>query len=220
MAPPRRYPWEDLRRAYVEGLPLPDEGIHWPTFDEAVEYVNRARGTTARADNVRKRAAVEKWADERKLFQAQLQQLHRAGLAKELAESAVEIDSSALRNAKAGLTLVGRRLREIAENQRTREQHAVGAPDTVGKQPPAPIHAPELSQLALSAKRWHDVGVRALGLRVGDLPADATEDAVDDLLVQRAEAELAAQVHELRRQFEAGTLDELLDGDERADRLP
>lgn len=182
---PERYPWDDLRVAYIEGWTLADGTVTWPSFSELMERIY----PEGRADHVRRRAGRERWLDQRRVFQAQMEQARREARARELAESTERIDTRALRTAETGLAVVHARLSELARDSQDR----LGTNRRGSKS-----ESSEASTLGLAGWRFHVLAMRALGMegtRSGDTRGVPTEpDDCDGILATDAERRLAEQV--------------------------
>jgi hypothetical protein len=160
----RRIPWHEVRADYVEGVAEdPDGDPHkrsWPTLAD----VATLHGVSH--DVVRKRAAKERWNDQKERFQLDIEQARRRWMLEQRTDRATTIDDRGLRAAEAGLALIGLRLTRLVRSQQghTEESRGVG------------LDARELAQLGLASKRFLDVKAHIMGQ-----PSTGADMSTDEL---------------------------------------
>lgn len=188
MAPPTKYPWGQMIADYVHGETDPETGaVHYPTLDQL------ARRYGVRADHLRRRSGKERWPDQRKIAQADLEVKRREARTAEYLAAAERIDGRSLVLADEGLGLVHARVQEMAREQEERK-----ALRDAGIVPPRGhnLDAMELTRLALAGIRWHQLAMRSVGQEAerGGLaaPGDATD--LTALVITEKERSLAAVV--------------------------
>lgn len=146
--------WPAIRADYIEGI---SQGSmrRWPTYEDlATKY-------ECNAVNIRKRGSEERWMDERATFQRRMDEDRRAQRSHELATLAADLDVNALRIARSGMSVTAARLSELGQMAQERTLALQNNGDRATA-PPAP-DSDEVRTLALSAKDWYDLGVKALG---------------------------------------------------------
>lgn len=152
----RTYDWPAIRARYVEGVVDPDDDTHgrilWPSLKEVAEHFGAAD------QRVREKSAAEGWVEQRAKWQQQIERDRQEQRSKHLAKEAGDLDASALKAGKFGVTLVVARLAEIAEAQKAR----AGLP-AVEKAYSTVIEARELEALGKAADLFHRIGLRAVG---------------------------------------------------------
>jgi hypothetical protein len=89
--------WDDARAMYVEGI-MDGGARRYPSMADIAQKAGVSH------DAVRKRAAREKWTEQRILFQERLAQKRTEQVTERLAHSAAELDSRASTVANAGIT--------------------------------------------------------------------------------------------------------------------
>jgi hypothetical protein len=182
------YPWDQLRKEYVEGVANDDGVVIWPTIAQlAAKY-------EVRDDHVRRRSGKEHWLDKRALHQAELERARREARAKEYYDAAQRIDGRSLGVAEQGMQLVHARIQELITTQGQRLQAIAN-----GQVVPASgaIDAMELTRLSLAGIRWHQLAMRAVGQEaerggVGVAPGDASDMAA--IVITERERALAETV--------------------------
>jgi len=102
--------WPIVKSWYIEGEQTLD-GLKYPTLEDVARRANR------KPDSVRKVAGKEKWAEQRKQFQAKVQTLIKEDKSVAMAGESVSFDSECLEAARAGLAEVRRRLEMIKETR-------------------------------------------------------------------------------------------------------
>lgn len=154
----RRYDWDTVRAAYVEGVKDEDGQHRWPSLNEVADLFE------VPANRCREHASKEQWTEQRAAYQSHLEKVRQERRAQELAQEASELDSRALNSAKAGLGLVTSRLGEIAQSlkeHQKEQQRRVESGQPRDFQPG--LDAKELETLARAAVAWHQLGGRAIG---------------------------------------------------------
>ena len=153
----RRYNWPRIKADYVEGITGDDGKITWPTFDVVADRNN------ALAQNIRTRAAREKWTEERAAFQARIDQQRQDERSTEIASLGADLDVQALRVAKNGLAITGARIQELGllATERARAIQQNGGRVTADT-PRAPS-SEELGTLSRAAATWYQLGREAMG---------------------------------------------------------
>jgi hypothetical protein len=191
MAAPPKYPWDQLRKLYVEGWDDGHGGVHYPSVSELLE---RFLPTRLREDHVRRRSGREHWLDKRALHQAELERARREARSAEYLQLAENVDGSAIAVARNGLQLVQARVQEMmaVQGERLRQLGAGQLPGSAGA-----IDAMELTRLSLAGIRWHQLAMRAVGQEdarggLGAAAGDATDLAA--MVVTERERNLAATV--------------------------
>lgn len=166
-----KYDWEVIRAQFVEGIPTkeddPDSDREWVNLRELSERTGVAY------QQIRARAAEERWTDLRSAYQLDLTRKRQKARIEKLGSESVEFDDQALNIAKIGMRLVGTRMGEIArdvtDRQKLREQalfnRQQGYPIDYSDLRSA-IHSTELERLGKSAQMFQEIGMRALGTNV------------------------------------------------------
>jgi hypothetical protein len=128
--------WGEAKHLYVHGM-IDADGTHeWPTLMEVGRRYDLA--------SVERRAAAEKWADERELYRQKLAQARQEKRVDLLAAKAAEFDSKALQAFDALITQVRAHLALSAQAKK-------------------PLHPQTLARLATTARLAHVSGRLAMG---------------------------------------------------------
>ena len=176
-----KYPWQDIRRDYVEGIEDGNGDLYFPTHADLAEKYGVKRRATIGA-----RAAEENWTEQRAAFRASLAKVRRRKRVTELAEEASKFDSNALSISRLGMQLVQRRLGEIAQAvqaatlKENKHYQATGVRKSVN----AGVSARELTELARASHAFHDLAGRVFG--------DVVEETPETLLPQETMDERTA----------------------------
>lgn len=143
-----------MRADYVEGIPGDGGRVHWPTHDELATRYGR------HADTVRKRAARDRWSEQRATWQRRVEQQRQEERAGEIARIAADLDLTAVQLARDGLTITRARIQELGLLAQQRvQQIAQGAdPRVVGA-----VDSLEMDRLARAADTWYLLGLKAIG---------------------------------------------------------
>lgn len=148
------YDWVPIKADYVEGIP-DGENTMWPTVPELAER----HGVPLAA--VRDHCASEGWVDERQAFQRRIEYERQELRAKEAARLGADLDVTALRIARNGLSIAAARITELGNRAQQRVAALRGNPDVEPSVPP--VDSLELERLSRSADQWYSLGQRALG---------------------------------------------------------
>lgn len=84
-----KYPWDQIKAAYVEGIPG-EGGIHYPTLEELTQRYGCKFGY------LRQRAAKEKWTDQKNIYLTKIEQKKQEKKSDVLASRAAEFDAKCL----------------------------------------------------------------------------------------------------------------------------
>lgn len=176
-----KYPWQDIRRDYVEGIEDGNGDLYFPTHADLAEKYGVKRRAT-----IGQRAAEENWTEQRAAFRASLAKVRRRKRVTELAEEASKFDSNALSISRLGMQLVQRRLAEIGQSvqQATREENDHYQSTGVRKTVMAGVSARELRELGGAAEQFHSLAGRVFG--------DVVEETPETLLPQETMDERTA----------------------------
>lgn len=176
-----KFPWQDIRRDYVEGIDDGNGDLYFPTHADLAEKYGIKRRAT-----VGQRAAEENWTEQRAAFRASLAKVRRRKRVTELAEEASKFDSNALSISRLGMQLVQRRMGEIGQSvqQATREENEHYQQTGDRKTVRAGVSARELSELARASQAFLDLAGRVFG--------DVVEDTSETLLPQESQDERTA----------------------------
>ncbi|MCB2186266.1 MAG: hypothetical protein KQJ78_07605 [Deltaproteobacteria bacterium] len=156
-APPRKQKGQKcrdygpLRTAYVEGIVDGDGNRRWPTYQEVAELFNFP------ASLLRAFGAREKWTDAKGKFRADLEQAAREKTINRLSNEAAELDSAALKCAKAGIAECARHLAAMGKRRKLEED--------------ATYPERDLEALGRALAGFHKTGRLALGE-----PTESTEN--------------------------------------------
>jgi len=138
-----RYPWNTIRAAYVEGL-QEENGLRFPTLDElATKYGPDAA-------HMRRKAAKERWAEQRKMFQSKVEAARQDNKVNLLAAEAAKFDAECLELARVGLHHVRGHFLNAQEKFKS----------TGGKDA---MNVAMLEKLSRASERYQKVGRLALG---------------------------------------------------------
>lgn len=174
---PSKYPYEDAKQLYVEGI-VNDEGERrYPTYADVAELLQIPQ------NRLRERGAKYNWTDARAAWQAQLERARMAKKAQDVAKERDGVDEHALKVSKLGANMVMARLGEMAQELQRRNRakkaydeliEAAKAEDRMadameladtGFDPwaPHPVDVRELQALAATMTAWHSLQLKALG---------------------------------------------------------
>jgi len=200
--------WPAIRADYVEGVTDPDDRskVTWLSLEQIADR------NGVNAPNLRRRASEEAWVDARALYQQRVANERSEHRIAEMARLGADLDLSALRIARTGMLIVGRRLAEIGDDASKRSEQRADSSAT-GPLPP-PANAEEVGALARAANHWYGLGTQALGdvprvdVNVSggvelDVNVDATMRDSRTLGVMAILADAGALPPELREMFAA-----------------
>ena len=139
-----KYPWEQIKTEYVEGIADENGNVHFPTLQELEDKYGMAGST------IRGRAAQEDWATEKNIYQTKLRQKKQEKKVEELARKAAEFDSEVLKVADAAVKHIQGHF--LAAQDRLRESR--------GREPMA---LARLEALSKALERYQKIGRLALG---------------------------------------------------------
>ena len=139
---PKRYDWSKVKAEYVEGTRDDQGNIVWPTLEQLAQRYSLSFST------VQKRAARERWAEERKIFGRKVEEARREKKSEALASEAAQFDAEVLRIARAAITQVTAHLALAAK---------------VYRETGEPMDAAELDRLSRALERLQRAGRLALG---------------------------------------------------------
>ncbi|AKL88389.1 hypothetical protein BH789_gp108 [Gordonia phage GMA6] len=161
-----RYPWDKIRRDYIEGVPVPgtkDERV-WPNLkdlgeDYGVPY-----------PRMRKRSAAERWTAHKEAAQNVARLARMKKRAEQIETNALDFDEKSYNVAKLGMSLVAGRMAEIGQEMQVKKQFRDQAIADLQSGLPVPkedlyssIRYQELEGLAGAAERFQSIGMKALG---------------------------------------------------------
>jgi len=99
-----KYPWEEIRQKYIEGIPGHDGSVTWPSYRELFEAY---RPDGPRYGTIRTRAGKEKWSKLRTEFKDTSDTLYRQKIVQERAnlrvKQATQLDNLAVSISRDGL---------------------------------------------------------------------------------------------------------------------
>lgn len=105
----QRHDWFSMRIVYTQGLDK-EGGIVWPTLDQVAELFSCPPG------QVRDRAALERWTQDREQFQTKVRQASAEEKVETLAKRAAAFDLGTLQIAERGIRMVQEALDEATKN--------------------------------------------------------------------------------------------------------
>lgn len=169
----KKWDWERIREYFIMGIP---EELGNGKDREARRFLNlpdTAKHWKIPLPTLQQKAAKERWYDQRRSYQHDLEGAKRSRRISELQSESVDFDSSALKTAKLGVSMVSARMAEIAQDYQERKRVRDAAIERArqgGLIDPGElatvIDGKELDTLARAASQWHALGQRALGLDV------------------------------------------------------
>ncbi len=119
-ARPTMFDWVAIKAAYVQGIEVDGKREANPTFDELAPRFG------INVVTLRKRSMVEKWVEERQLFQSRLEEAQREKTTEVLASKGAEFDALSLRVAEKIFRKIERRiddaLKEVGAKELTPNQ--------------------------------------------------------------------------------------------------
>jgi hypothetical protein len=193
---PRKYDRDAARVLYIEGTPKdpsdPDGEREFLSLNEVAE----SQGIpTVR---VREWSGAEAWVEQRRAYQARLEQVRQRRRATKLAKDAVDFDERAITAARLGATIVQTRLGEIARDMREQAERRAAAErlraNGVSVNPAdfkTVIDSRELGVLATAMKEWHSIGQRAFGTDVQKVEHTGMDGGPIELEVTTVAGEMA-----------------------------
>jgi len=162
-----KYPWDNIRSAYVEGIRNEHE-LRYPTLEEL------AHDYGPDPAHLRRRASAEGWAEQRKMYQKKLDEARQDEKVSALAREAVKFDQECLELARVGMNHV--RGHFLAAQDKFKNSN--------GKEAMA---ATMLERLSRAAERYQKVGRLALGEPTEHSREDgAPENVITDEAVKAA----------------------------------
>lgn len=173
-----KYPWDDIRRDYVEGLnDGVGDSVRFPSHAELAEKHGIKRVAT-----IGERAAKEGWADQRSAFRASLAKVRRRKRVSELAEEASKFDGQTLTIARIGMQLVQRRMGELAQSARKAadEEKRIYQETGIQKSVEAGVDARELSQLGSATSEFLGLANRVFGDVTDDTQGLLPQETLDE----------------------------------------
>lgn len=105
----KRHDWFSMRLVYTQGLDK-DGGVVWPSLDQVAELFDCHPG------QVRDRAALERWTEDRSHFQSKVRQAAAEEKVETLAKRAAAFDLGTLQIAERGIRMVQEALDEATKN--------------------------------------------------------------------------------------------------------
>lgn len=197
-----KYPWQDIRRDYVEGIEDAQGDLYFPTHADLAEKYGVKRRATIGA-----RAADENWTDQRAAFRASLAKVRRRKRVTELSEEASKFDLNALSISRVGMQLVQRRMSELlvdvqgAANEENKHYQETGVRKTVR----SGVSARELRELGGAAEQFHSLAGRVFG----DVEDDSAALLPQETMDERSAAREMTVTHEHHVSVERATVIEV-----------
>lgn len=213
-----KYPWEDVRRDYCEGIQRdPDNDpldIQWPTLEEVARKYNIPPTT------VFARSSRERWANQKKSIVLQTNIRRRRDREKKLAKEGIQFDTNVLAMSKLGINIVLKRLVEISKSSQQREGMAelmMAAAergeviDLSSMGGMADFDAKELEQLSNAAAKFEELGRRILGdpAATSEVPDVVEEASISEQMTNAGEERLTALLEVMEN---TGILDHMMSG--------
>ena len=226
-----KYDWYTIKSSFVEGYQ--EEGREERIF---LTLKDLAEKLNVPVQRLRERSADERWMEQREQYQLRLAKSRQTRRVLELTGESVEFDSTSLKLAKLGMTVVTARMSEIAREIQERQKEREEAIRLANKGFPIDpehmrtvIDAKEISTLAAAATAWQILGQKSLGTDIQrlevqqqidiDIDVDVEVTTVSEELSRDDPERMAAFLHAAQR---AGLLDtflgtksdEIIDGEE------
>lgn len=161
-----KHPWNDVRAAYVEGIE-DDGSTTLPSYRQLSERFHISESVIAN------RASKERWTSLRAKFQHEQGIERQKKRAATIANDAAKFDESGHKAATLGMTMVMKRLAEIAQESKdsedrikeARKRRNLGQP-VEAWEVRSPIYYNELVALSGALEKFQTIGMRALGTDV------------------------------------------------------
>lgn len=172
---PRKYDWEAVGKAYVEGIRKDDGSLEWMNLRELADHyaIPYAR--------VREVSARDRWSEQRAGYQIQAAQERKKKRIQKLNENAVDFDEKSYNAAKIGVGLITQRLGEILKESQIRRPIREEAFERLSNGEPverselwSAINYREMDGLARAARTFQEMGQRALGTDVQKVDVTGT----------------------------------------------
>lgn len=161
-----KHPWMQVREAYVEGIEE-DGGVTLPSYKQLSQRFNISESVIAN------RASKERWTAQRAKFQHEQGIERQKKRAATIASDAAKLDESGHKAATLGMTMVMKRLAEIATESKDAEARIAEARRRRNAGQPveawevrSPIYYNELVALSGALEKFQTIGMKALGTDV------------------------------------------------------